>query len=177
MFKVLQPIWFILAWVTMSPSPAGAADAALPPQMRLLAEQEGEWNVAFQVLDADQHWQTSKCTAKMHMVLGGSAQATDFSGTLNGMKYLGTGLTCFDRETGVWQSTWADNQGARITLYQGAWKGKDFVLEGIDWAQGQQIHSRITSSNIGPKHFDWTMDVSTDGHTYRTIARAKYEKR
>jgi uncharacterized protein DUF1579 len=177
MFRGLGPIWVILAWVLFRPSSALASDAALPPQMHLLAEQEGEWNVAFQVLDAEQHWQTSKCTAKIRMVLGGSAQAMDFEGTLNGMKYLGTGLTCFDREAGVWQSSWADNLGARITLYQGAWKGKDFILEGIDWAQGQQIHSRITSSNIGPKHFDWTMDISTDGRTYHTIARAKYEKR
>jgi hypothetical protein len=177
MLKVLGPIWFVLAGVSVRPSCALAADAALPPQMQLLAEQEGEWSVAFQVLDAEEHWQTSKCTAKMRMVLGGRAQAMDFEGTLNGMKYLGTGLTCFDRETGVWQSSWADNQGARITLYQGAWKDKNFILEGIDWAQGQQIHSRITSSNLGPKHFDWTMDISTDGRSYRTIARAKYDKR
>ncbi len=177
MSKVLGPIWFILAWVPALPSPSRAADAALPPQMHLLAQQEGEWNVAFQVLDADQHWRTSKCTAKIRMVLGGSAQAMDFEGTLNGMKYLGTGLTCFDRESGLWQSTWADNQGARITLYQGSWKGNDFILEGIDLAEGQQIHSRITNSSVGPKRFDWTMDISTDGRTYRTIARAKYEKR
>jgi len=177
MFKVLGLIWFVLAGVSVRPPAGGAADAVLPPQMHLLAEQEGIWNVTFQTLDADQQWQTSRCTATMRMVLGGAAQAVDFEGTLNGMKYLGTGLTCFDRETGTWQSTWADNQGARITLYQGTWKGKDFILEGIDRAQGQQMYSRLTSSNVGPKHFEWTMDISTDRHDYRTIARATYDKR
>jgi hypothetical protein len=113
----------------------------------------------------------------MRMVLDGTAQAVDFEGTLNGMKYLGTGLTCYDRETGLWQSTWADNQGARITLYKGAWNGKNFVLEGIDRAEGRQIYSRITSANVGPKHFEWSMDISTDGREYRTIARATYDKR
>ena len=175
MFKVLGPIGFMLAWVLVA-RVSGAPGAALPPQMQLLAEQAGEWNVALSVLDDQQHWQTSKCTAKMRMVLDGTAQAVDFEGTLNGMKYLGTGLTCFDRETGTWQSTWADNQGARITLYQGSWKGKDFILEGVDRAQGQELYSRLISHNVGPKRFEWTMDISTDGKQYRTIARATYDK-
>src|SRR5262245_25905486 len=176
MLKVLAPIWLILAGVAGCPSLA-LADDILQREMKLLAGQEGDWNVSFQVLGSNQHWQTSQCKAKMRMVLGGTAQAMDFEGTLNGMKYFGTALTCFDRETGCWQSTWADNQGARITLYQGSWKGKDFILEGIDRANGQQVYSRITSSNVGPKHFGWTMDISTDGHAYRTIARATYDKR
>ena len=160
MFKVLGLIWFVLAGVSVRPSAGGAADAVLPPQMHLLAEQEGIWNVTFQTLDADQQWQTSRCTATMRMVLGGAAQAVDFEGTLNGMKYLGTGLTCFDRETGTWQSTWADNQGARITLYQGTWKGKDFILEGIDRAQGpanvlapDQLQRRPQTLRMDDGHF------------------------
>jgi uncharacterized protein DUF1579 len=173
MLKFLGPVWFML----VAAAPGSPGPAALPRQMQLLAEQEGDWTVAFQVLDTNQRWQTTTCKARIRMVLDGTAQAMDFEGTLNGMKYLGTGLTCFDRETGSWQSTWADNQGARITLYQGTWKGNDFILEGVDRAEGQQVYSRITSSNVGPKHFEWTMDISGDGRAYRTIARATYDKR
>lgn len=148
-----------------------------PPEMRILAGQDGTWDVAFQVLDAKQRWQTSKCTAKIRMVLDGQGQTTDFEGTVNGAKYQGTGLTCYDQETQLWQSTWADNQGGRITLYQGTWTRNTLVLQGVDRAEGEKILSRITLSQVGPSHFDWLMEVSVDGRTFTPAARASYDKR
>jgi Protein of unknown function (DUF1579) len=177
MAKVLWSFWFVLEGVLAPAASGRAASPEPPPQLKILAGQEGEWNVTFQVLDAEQHWETAHCSARIRMVLDGAAQAVDFEGRLNGRKYLGNGLTCFDRETGNWQSTWADNQGGRITLYEGTWQGNDLVLQGIERAQGQKLYSRITSAHIGPKHFEWTMDISTDGRDFRTIARATYDKR
>ncbi len=151
-----------------------------PPQMKDISFLVGDWDVAMKMNmgDTSDNWVESKGTCKYTNIIDGCAIQMFYEGEFGGMKFAGTGITCYDRETGKWQSAWIDNMGARIGLYEGDRVNGVMTLTAKDRYAGQQFLSRNTTYNETEKSFDWKMETSRDdGKTWKTMGLATYTKR
>jgi hypothetical protein len=156
-----------------------ASQTGPPPQMKEIAFLAGTWDVALQVrMNPQAPWMDAKAVSTYTLVLDGCAMQSTFEGDMGGMLMKGLMLTCYNKVTGKWQTTWADNFGSGISLYEGDYKdgimtftGKDETSEGTMW-------TRITQSNMTNAKFDWLMEMSMDGgKTWVEPMKAVYTKR
>jgi len=149
-----------------------------PEQMKALASTDGDYDVAFSMMDpATGKMQENRCTATLTMILDGCAQRMDFEGSMMGMSYKGVGLTAYNRNTGKWQTSWADNFSASMSLYEGDMTDGKLVTYGTEMVQGKPMHYRNTTYNMTDHGFEWTMDSSEDGKTYTQWAHAVYTRK
>jgi hypothetical protein len=150
-----------------------------PPEMKQIAAMEGVYDVVFKYkMDPAQSWVTTNGLCTIKNVLGGAAQQMTWQGEMLGMNFEGRGMTCYDRESKMWQNTWVDNMSARISYYTGTMQDGNFVFEGEDVMEGKPVQARNTTMHITDKGFESKMEMSMDGgQTYMTWATAVYTKR
>jgi hypothetical protein len=153
--------------------------AGVPDQMKDVAFMVGTWDCVSKMNMGDSvHWFESKGVSHSNWVAGGSALQTTYESEVMGEPFVGVGLMCFNRQTGKWQQTWVDNNGAYLSVYEGTYAEGKFVFEGDDYENGRRIRSRETMSNLTPTSYDWTMEVSPDGgKTFTALLKATYAKR
>jgi hypothetical protein len=150
-----------------------------PPEMKQVAILEGTWDAAMQVrMGPETPWIEAKALCIYKMVLDGCALEQTFTGDMAGMSIKGTGLTCFNRGSGKWQSSWIDNTAAGLSLYEGDFKDGRMVVSGVDKMPGMTVLSRITTFNITPARFDWLVENSFDkGATWVETMKAVFTKK
>jgi hypothetical protein len=171
----------IVPWtgVLAQEEPAGMPPMGAPAEMKGLEQYNGVWNVEFKYrMDPNsEDWSTTHALATFKMVLDGCAQLQEFSGEIMGMKFVGHGWTCYDRDTKQWQNSWSDNFGAKISLYTGEMTEDGLVFSGVDKMQGMDVYSRTTMTPVEGDSFEWTMETSMDGETYMASGMAVYTRR
>ena len=184
LYLLVGLLMIILAAAAVAQEPAGEQQApppmGPPPEMQDLSFLVGDWDVNMRMgMNPDTTtWETSTGTCTYAYILDGAVMQMNYEGTAMGMPFLGMGLQCFDRETGLWQVTWSDNMSARISLYTGKKENGKIVVTGEDLYYGQKFLSRLTTFNETKTSFDWTMEYSTDGgKTFLPSAFATYTKR
>jgi hypothetical protein len=150
-----------------------------PPEMQQIAMLEGTWDAATQMrMGPEAPWIEAKTVCIYKMVLDGCALEQTCTGEMAGMQVKGTGLTCFNRGSGKWQSSWIDNTMAGLSLYEGDFKDGRMVVSGVDKMPGMTVLSRITTFNITPTRFDWLVENSFDnGATWVETMKAVCTKR
>lgn len=182
--------FFAAALFILSASgPSWAADSAqaeipmmtvgAPPEMKQIAAMEGTWDVVMQMrMSAEAPWMESKGVCVNKLVLDGCALEQTMTADVGGMPMKGTGMTCFNRGSGKWQSSWIDNLSAGLGLYEGDFKDGRLVVSGVDKMPGMTMLSRITTYNITPTRFDWLGENSFDnGATWIETMKGVYTKR
>ncbi len=172
----------IPAYAAAEEKPATAAmpEMGAPKEITEMAWIVGTWDVVMKSKwdPASENWEEAKGTAIYSYCAGGSAIMMVYDSQAMGMPFAGFMLETYDRETKMWQAAWTDNFGARISTYTGKKENGKIVLSGEDLFQGMKTITRMTTSNVTPTKFDWTMESSTDGgKTFFTAATAVYTKR
>ncbi|NMC42730.1 MAG: DUF1579 domain-containing protein [candidate division Zixibacteria bacterium] len=173
--SVAGPLW--AADSTKAEIPMMAVGA--PPEMKQMVVFEGTWDVAMQMrMSAEAPWTETKGVCVYKMVLDGCALEQTMTADVGGMAMTGTGLTCFNRGSGKWQTSWIDNLSAGMSLYEGDFKDGRLVVSGVDKMPGMTMLSRITTYNITPTKFDWLAESSFDnGATWVETMKGLYTKR
>jgi hypothetical protein len=148
-----------------------------PQQIKDMAFMIGDWTYKGRMrMSPDAEWIEHEAKVVYSYVAGGAALQMEYTGEMLGMEMKGLGLTTYDRETGEWQDIWVDNFGARISLYTGKDEGDKRVASGKDLMEGQVIYTRVTSYDITPVEFKWTMENSTDGKNWYISMEGVYTK-
>ena len=65
--------------------------------------------------------QVSEGTAAMHMIFGDRFLEQRYKGTFMNQPFEGYGLTGYDNQKGVYQSTWVDVMSTGMTISEGTW--------------------------------------------------------
>lgn len=184
--------WVLFAAMLVGLSVAGplwAADSAsaeipmmtvdAPPEMKQAAMLEGAWDVVMQMrMSAEAPWTETRGVCIYKMVLDGCALEQTITADVGGMAMTGTGLTCFNRGSGKWQTSWIDNLSAGTSLYEGDFKDGRMVVAGVDKFPGMTMLSRITTYDIMPTKFDWLAESSFDnGATWVEVMRAVFTRK
>jgi hypothetical protein len=87
---------------------------------KMLASQEGDWNVAVKALDHKTGQMVdSTGTATMRMILGGRWQEHTFRGTFDGKPFEGRGLTGYDNHKKEFVNYWFDTMGTGASVATG----------------------------------------------------------
>lgn len=152
-----------------------------PDEMKELAHLEGTWDVVMSSKwnPEDTVWVVDTAEAIFKYVCNGAVMMEEFTAQMMGMPFSGLMLQCFDRETGMWQTVWTDDMGARISFYEGK-KTDDgkCVVQGKDMYQGQAMTTRITTYDETETSFKWMIETSMDeGKTFFKASEATYTKR
>jgi hypothetical protein len=150
-----------------------------PPEMKQVAVLEGTWDVVMQMrMSAEAPWMESKGVCVYKMALDGCALEQTMTADVGGMPMTGTGMTCFNRGSGKWQSSWIDNLSAGLSLYEGDFTNGRMVVSGVDKLPGMTVISRITTYNITPARFDWLAESSFDnGATWVEVMKGVFTKK
>lgn len=151
-----------------------------PEEIKALSHLVGTWDIAMSSKwnPEDTAWIPSTGTATFKYVCNGAAIMEDFDSEFQGTPFKGIMLQTYDRDTGMWQTAWTDDMGAKISFYQGKKTEGKTVVEGDDFYQGQTWRTRVTTFNEKPDSFQWMMEMSTDGgKTFVKVSEATYTKR
>lgn len=161
-------------------TPQGMPPMGPPAEMKQCADLVGTWDAdtKFRMNPTDTNWMESKATAVYKYILDGALLEMSYDQMMMGQKFAGGGWQGYDRETKQWQMIWADNMGARITVYTGTVDKNNSVFTGEDRQMGQVSLARISTSNQTADSFDWKGESSMDGgKTWWVWGTAKYTKR
>lgn len=136
-----------------------------PQQMKDLAWMDGNYNVEVKVRMApDQDWMMSQAQAEVEHILDGCVQKMMFKGSMMGMPLHGLATVTYNRSTGEYQQTWVDNFMAALSVYSGKMnEAGEIVCEGVDQYEGQDVHIRATTYDMGDGKWKWKMEQSMDG--------------
>lgn len=190
MHKRVAILGMVLVWAMLAMS-AFAGDSTMhadhdmmppmgpPEQVKELAHYIGTWDASGKAKwDPAGDWQEATAVMTYSWVADKAAVQMEYSSDFQGMKMVGLGLMCYDRENKEWQSSWIDNMGARLSLYTGNKEGDKVVLMGEEKYGGMTMHARITTYDETDDHFKWMYEMSTDGgETWVTSAEMEYTKR
>lgn len=162
--------------------PQGMPPMGPPEEMKQCASLVGTWDCVMKMhmsMDPnDTSWMESKAVATYKYILGGSSIEMTFEATMMGQPFVGGGWMFYDRESKMWQQSWADNMSARLSLYTGTKGANSSSFSGEDKMMGQTYLSRISTSNETATSFDWKGEQSMDGgKTWSVWATAVYTKR
>ncbi|MGB5106888.1 MAG: DUF1579 family protein [Candidatus Zixiibacteriota bacterium] len=181
---ILAIIALCLTMATLAPAQdkkeTAVPEMGAPNEIKDLAWLVGTWDVVMKSKwdPTATEWTEEKGTATYSYVADSAALMMNYESTAMGMPFKGFMLQTYDRETKLWQSAWADNLGARISLLTGTKANGKTVLTGEDMMQGQKMTTRMTTFNETPTKFEWSMESSADGgKTFMTATTAVYTKR
>lgn len=148
-----------------------------PQQLQQLAKMVGAWQYAGEMrMTPDAPWMPNTATSVNLYTCGGATFQTEFTSSIMGMEMKGLSLTCYDRETGKWQSIWTDNLAGRISYYEGDFKDGKLVVSGQDKMQGQTTYTRTTYYDITDSTHKFTMENSMDGQSWFVCMQGTYTK-
>ena len=148
-----------------------------PKELQELAPMVGKWHYAGQYkMSPEADWVAHEAEASFEFVCGGAAMQMDMTGMMMGMEFHGMGLNTYDRETKMWQESWLDNFGARLSMYTGTFEEGKIVMSGEDLMAGQKMYTRTTTYDITDKEFKWMMENSMDGENWFISMRGVYTK-
>lgn len=170
----------VLGIVATSPAWAqGEMQMGAPDELKAMAGMEGTWDVDFSFrMDPSQEFETTKGTSVIGSQADGCTQTMTLDVTMMGMPYKGYGLTCYNRDTKLWESVWVDNMSAHLSSTTGTMTDGKMVLTGKDTMGGMSFDLRQTTFNITADRFEWTMEFSMDGGTtYMTTGKAVYTRK
>lgn len=89
----------------------------------------------------------------------------------------GISVSVFNANTGQWQQTWVDNQGAYLDFTGGFHDGK-MILQRHASKAGQEFLQRMVWYNITPDSLDWSWQRSDDsGTTWKTLWPIHYRRK
>ena len=88
---------------------------------RLLAHLAGSWNATHKSwMEPDQPPTESSGTCEQKMILDGRFLQQELSGEMMGSPFTGIGFMGYDNHTKKYVSTWLDNMGTGIYLFEGS---------------------------------------------------------
>jgi hypothetical protein len=124
---------------------------------------EGQWDAVCRVPTED-GWAEAPGTLTASRALDRTLSVEHFEGIYHGGPLKGLGLRAYNRETGEWEHTWADNlQPAHFHVWKGRFEDGKIDLFS-DWEEGgRRIRSRLTWSDITPDSAHWESSRSRDG--------------
>lgn len=152
-----------------------------PEELKEMAHMVGEWAVTGKMrMDPEsEDWTDYEGTTTYEWIADGAALMSTYRAEMFGMPFVGNSIETYDRETGMWQTTWLDNMAARQSTYTGKMVGEDkMVFKGEDKMGGQTFLTRITIANMSNATFDWMLEHSMDGGaTWIKFMDATYTKK
>jgi uncharacterized protein DUF1579 len=89
------------------------------PMHQKLASLAGTWSYTMTSYMDPKNPAVSKGTATSTMIMDGRYLKDEASGDMNGMSFVGTGLTGYNNITKKYEATWADNMGTGIMMGTG----------------------------------------------------------
>jgi hypothetical protein len=124
---------------------------------------EGRWDLVCRV-PTDGGWDEAPGTLTASRTLDGTLSVEHFEGIYHGGALKGLGLRAYNRETGEWEHTWADNLApAHFHVWKGAFADGKIDLYS-EWDEdGRRIRSRLTWSEITADSAHWESWRSSDG--------------
>jgi hypothetical protein len=138
-----------------------------PEQMELARELTGNWTTETTVLIPNQPPSVSKGAAKFDPIMGARFMRETFDGEMQGQKFVGEGLFCFNAVSKEYESTWIDNSATGIMLSSGKKDGKgDLVFSGQydDSMTGQKMTGKTVMHHEGKDKMTVTMyNIATGG--------------
>jgi hypothetical protein len=180
----LALVWALLAMSAFAGDSTKHADQEMmpmgpPEEIKELAHYIGTWDAKGKMKwDPASDWQEASAVMTYSWAVDKAAVRMEYSSEFQGMKMVGLGFMCYDRENQEWQSSWIDNMGARISLYTGKQEGDKVVLMGEEKYAGMTAKARITTYDETDDHFMWKYESSMDGgKTWMTSAEMEYTKR
>lgn len=97
---------------------------------KLLAGMAGTWTVQVKFwMTPDAEPEISQGTSRMEMILDGRYMVEEYTGTFQGMPFLGRGLGGFDNLKQKYVSTWIDNMGTGIMTAEGTYDAASRTFE------------------------------------------------
>lgn len=100
------------------------------PEHKVLASMVGEWDTEARCFMAgpDTPATVTKGTCKSTMILGGRYLQEEFQGDMMGRKYVGKGLTGYDKFNRKYVNIWIDDMGTGIFMSEGTSDASGKVL-------------------------------------------------
>ena len=149
-----------------------------PEQMKAMESMAGPYNVAmsYKMDPTAPDWTTAEGSAEYSLVLDGCAMKVVFKADMMGQTMTGHQYIMYNRNTGKWQSMWADDMGAYMSYMEGDMKDGTMVLLGEEEMMGQKVKTRNTTSNLTDGGFDWVMEVSMDGANWMPVMKGTYTR-
>jgi uncharacterized protein DUF1579 len=126
---------------------------------------EGHWTAVCRYPRADGTWGEGPGTLQATKVLDGLVSLEFFEGPYQEGVIKGLGLRAFNPQNQMWEHTWTDTSSPGGFL---VWRGR-FETDHIDlfgrWqgADGKEVLSRLTWSQITPRSAHWESHRSLDG--------------
>lgn len=181
---IVLPLLIIGLSVLAQDKPSADPEDQMPPtspkQLEKVKFLVGTWDVSGTMrMDVNiEEWTPFESVCTYKFVSGGSVLYSEYESMMMGMEFIGVSLQTFDNENNVWQTTWADNMGHRISIYTGEDLEGKFVFTGEDKFLGKVELTRITMSELTPTTFKWQMESSKDnGETWGVTMKADYTKK
>ena len=100
----------------------------------------------------------------------------DFDSAPSGL-FKGMSVSTFNKNLGLWQQTWVDNQGAYLD-FKGGWEEDKMVLSrSFIKKDSTTVYQRMVWYNITDDSFDWNWQGSKDGENWNTLWHIEYKRR
>ena len=156
---------------------AGAMGA--PPEMKECRMLIGDWDVVqkWKMDPTSDEWMTEEGTSTFEYALDGATVIQHFESQMMGMPFAGLGMTSFNRETGMWQTSWVDNMGAQIMLMEGDMHDDKMVMDGTGLWNSQKYWARVSFYNMTDDRFEWSYEMSMDGKNFVQTGHMVYSKK
>jgi hypothetical protein len=148
-----------------------------PRLLRKIAFLEGDWNVVMSVKPSPRtDWSETNGKSTFRWILDRTILEQDYDGTMGERTFQGRGYLAFNRFSGKWQHTWADNVAAILSLYEGEFAEGRLIVTGKETTPQSTFWVRIIWYNISDDKFDWVLETSSDGKDWSPTMKAAYNK-
>jgi len=153
-----------------------AANGA-PRILRKIRFLEGEWEVKMSVRsDPRADWMESTGRSVFRWILDGGVMEQEYAGKMGDRPFLGQGWLAFNRYSGKWQHTWADNIAAILSIYEGDFEERGLVVIGAETTPESAFYVRVTWYNISDESFEWILETSPDRENWTPNMKAVYKR-
>ena len=159
-------------------------DLATPGEFhKMLAAQEGDWNVAVKAMDHKTHQMVdSTGTASFKMILGGRWQMHTYKGTFDGQPYEGVGVTGYDNLKKQFVNFWFSTHGTMATVATGqASADKTVLTMSGTWDMPEEMGSkmpfRMVTTRKSDKEFTFAIHGSFAGQPEALMMDMTYTRK
>lgn len=120
---------------------------------------------------------SGKGVARVTRGPGGFTLLIDYTATAGAMKGMrGHGILGWDAEAKTYKQSWTDSMGPMIVTSAGSWEDGALVLLSEGTMMGKPYKERDVSSDITPKGFTLTINMSMDGAPFEKVMTLVYRR-
>lgn len=149
-----------------------------PRILKKISFLEGKWDVVMSVKSGpNADWIKTEGRSEFNWILDRTVLEQVYDGSMMGQPFKGRGYLAFNRFSGRWQHTWADNAAAILSMYEGEFAGGKLVVTGKEITPGSSFLVRITWYNISDDNFDWVLETAHSEDEWSPSMKAVYSRR